>query len=217
MLTRRKQNTTANSQAEALHGLPGQGAPRRASAAGTPRPAMTTPRIVLAMRFPPSSPPGLTRWSMPTARKQSTTANSQTEALHGLPGQGAPRRASTEGNPRPAMTTQRIVLAARFFAPESWQATARKLSPQKDGRRSAERRRGRYRGPANKCCHLSAVIAALPPPSPSPASGGGNGRGQLAFRRSTAALAKASRLRLSPVPRFMATDNRSAARATSSW
>jgi hypothetical protein len=39
----------------------------------------------------------------------------------------------------------------------------------------------------------------------------------LAFRRSTAALAKALRPWLSPVPRFMVADNRSAPRAASSW
>jgi hypothetical protein len=41
--------------------------------------------------------------------------------------------------------------------------------------------------------------------------------GPLASRRSTAALAKTLRPWLSPVPRFMVADNRSAPRAASSW
>jgi hypothetical protein len=76
-------------------------------------------------------------------------------------------------------------------------------------KKGAERRkaRGRFRGPADKRCRLFvAFVAARAPLGDA-----------LASRRSTAALAKGFRPWLSPVPRFMVADNRSAPRAASSW
>jgi hypothetical protein len=76
-------------------------------------------------------------------------------------------------------------------------------------KRGAERRkaRGRFRGAADKRCRLFvAFVAARAPLGDA-----------LASRRSTAALAKGFRPWLSPVPRFMVADNRSAPRAASSW
>jgi hypothetical protein len=112
---------------------------------------------------------------------------------------------------------------AFLFAPRALQqATARKTprarsrkvftvfgsdhAPQK-GRRSAERRGVDSAGPPTS-------VAACSLRSSRRASLLGDA---LASRRSTAALAKGFRPWLSPVPRFMVADNRSAPRAASSW
>jgi hypothetical protein len=105
--------------------------------------------------------------------------------------------------------TSTVVLAARFlFAPEACFTKATKALPPIKG------------GGAPKGARVVAALA-LPKRRAAcvcayrgarPLSGD-----TLAFRRSTAALAKTSRSWLSPVPRFMVADTRSAPRAASSW
>jgi hypothetical protein len=97
----------------------------------------------------------------------------------------------------------------RFFVRTRVIGKPRKLCLQTNkGRRSAERRGGRYRGPAKQALPpVFAFIAARAP---------------FGRRARLPALYRGSRqrprgLRLSPVPRFMVADNRSAPRAASSW
>ncbi len=109
-----------------------------------------------------------------------------------------------------------LILAARFCARPSFAKPLHESCPNKI--RGAERRQARSPDPQ----------PALRMSAPEPAAGAARATnvsryrghplaGALAFRRSVAALAKTSRPRLSPVPRFMVADNRSAPRAASSW
>jgi hypothetical protein len=122
----------------------------------------------------------------------------------------------TSHGPPPPLSRVRIseiVLAARSFAPELCCTARKRASKQIKGRRSAERRGGRYRGPADQRCRssLRSSRRALLLGTRSPSG---------ALPRLSPNLAKTSRpwlSWLSPVPRFMVADNRSAPRAASSW
>jgi hypothetical protein len=128
---------------------------------------------------------------------------------------GAKRRSNPVGrrsHPKPlwiaslalAMTSS-FVLALRFlFAPRGLPKLCTNGPPQ----REAERRKARIERPLR-------AIRALP-------LGGVAARAPLGRRARLPALYRGSRqrpfgLRLSPVPRFMVADNRSAPRAASSW